>query len=182
MHNPYDIFNTFMTTYDLYPKPIPQYPNYQVDRMGNVYDMNDVKIRPYHYDDGEHYDSIYLRDEQNKPHVFGIHQLVAMTFLPDYYPGCIVHHKDENKYNNWDTNLEITNRSEHTSHHHSKYNPIETVCDVCGNKFIWTPERQQLYYSDIRRGKNRIITCSRVCSSYYGRQVQLGNINLGVVE
>lgn len=173
----YDIFNTFMTTYDLYPKPIPQYPNYQIDRMGTVYDMNGNKIRPYQYRDTNQYDMTYVRDEQNKPHVFGIHQLVAMTFLPDYYPGCIVHHKDENKYNNWDTNLEITDRSEHASHHNPyKYSPIKAICDVCGNEFIWTSERQKLYYSDIRRGKNRAITCSKSCSSYIGRMTQLSNL------
>lgn len=173
----YNIFNTFMLTYDLYPKPIPQYPNYQVDRLGNVYDCFGNKIKPYQYRESNQYDTVYIKDQDNNPHILGVHQLVAMTFLPNYYPGCIVHHQDENKYNNWDGNLEISNRVDHGSHHNpKKYKPIEVRCEVCGKKFTWSPERQKCYYSDIKRGKRRIITCSINCSSYAGRMTQLSNI------
>lgn len=170
-----NIFKSFMDTYDMYPRPIPGYQNIQINRIGMVYDNNWNRITPYMYRDGEHYDSLYVRDMNNKPHVIGVHQAVAMTFNPDYYPGCIVHHKDENKYHNWDTNLEITSRREHASHHHPiKYQPTLTCCQVCGKEFIWNPEEQQRYYSDLRRGKSRIISCSRSCSSFYGRMTQLG--------
>lgn len=30
--NVYDIFNEFLTTYNLYPQPIPGYPGYQCDQ------------------------------------------------------------------------------------------------------------------------------------------------------
>ena len=33
MDNVYDIFNKFMTTYNLYPQPIPGYPGYQCDQL-----------------------------------------------------------------------------------------------------------------------------------------------------
>lgn len=170
------IFQSFMDTYDLYAKPIPGYQNIQINRLGMVYDNNWNMISPYMYRDGSHYDMIYAKDYNNNPHVIGVHQAVAMTFNPNYYPGCIVHHKDENKYNNWDTNLEIISRSDHSCIHQIKYHPVTARCEVCGKEFIWTPERQQLYYSDLRRGRNRIITCSRGCSSYYGRLIQLGRI------
>lgn len=175
MDKVYDIFHRFMTMYDLYSKPIPGYQNVFINRIGCVYDMFGNSIQPYQYRDGEHYDSLYVRDMNNKPHVIGVHQAVAMTFNPNYYPGCIVHHRDENKYHNWDTNLEVTSRSAH-GHHHSpiKYQPIPVNCQVCGKLFMWSSEEQQRYYSDLRRGKTRIISCSKSCSSYYGRMTQLG--------
>lgn len=175
MDNVYDVFQKFMITYDLYPKPIPGYRNVFINRIGCVYDMFGNKIQPYLYRDGEHYDSLYVRDMDNKPHVIGIHQAIAMTFNPNYYPGCIVHHKDENKYHNWDTNLEVTSRSAHGFHHHpNKYQPIPAYCQVCGRVFMWGAEEQRRYYADLHRGKPRIISCSRSCSSFYGRMTQLG--------
>ena len=175
--NPYDIFKEFMDVYDMYPKPIPGFQNRYINRLGMVYDQNGNQIQPYKYNDNSHYHALYVRDYNNNPHVIGIHQAVAMTFLNGYYPGCIVHHKDENKYHNWDSNLEIISRSDHGRHHHPfKYQPIWQTCQVCGNRFLWTPEEQYRYYSDIKRGKNRIITCSRPCAAYYGRMVQLGRV------
>ena len=73
MDDVYDVFQKFMITYDLYPKPIP----------GCVYDMFGNKIQPYLYRDGEHYDSLYVKDMDNKPHVIGIHQAIAITFDPN---------------------------------------------------------------------------------------------------
>lgn len=177
MDNMHDIFHKFLTMYNLYSKPIPGYQNVYINRMGCVYDRFGNPIQPYRYRDGEHYDLLYVRDMDNKPHVIGVHQAVAMTFNENYYPGCIVHHKDENKYNNWDTNLEITNRSMHGRQHNpNKYKSISAYCQVCGREFIWSGEEQKRYYIDLRRGKRRIISCSRSCSSYYARMNQLGKI------
>lgn len=171
----YGILKTFMDAYDLYPKPIPGYQNIHINRFGIACDDNFNIRQPYSYHDEEHYDMLYVRDYKNKPHVIGVHQAVAKTFNPDYYPGCIVHHRDENKYHNWDSNLEILDRSNHAKIHHAKkYYPIKATCQVCGKSFIWSAESQQRYYSDLRRNINRIITCSRNCASYQGRMTQLG--------
>lgn len=170
----YNIFHTFMNRYDLYPHQIPQYPNYYVNRMGQVFDSNMNQIKPYHYNDNYHYDSFQVYDDQNVSHILGVHQAVAMTFNPDWYHGCVVHHIDENKYNNWDTNLAITNRSSHASNHNpQRYFDTIATCQVCGKQFKWPAIRQQHYVSDIKRNKNRFITCSRHCSSYIGRMTQL---------
>ena len=40
-----------------------------------------------------------------------------MTFKPEYYPGCVVHHKDENKGHNYAENLEVESRNDHSRHH-----------------------------------------------------------------
>ena len=176
MFNPYDTFQDFMNTYDFWAKPIPGYQNINVNRLGQVYDNNWNQINPYHYNN--QYDTIYVRDLYNNPHVIGVHQAVAKTFKPDeYYPGCVVHHKDEAKYNNYEYNLEISNRIDHGRHHNpGKYQPVWQTCQVCGKQFLWDPMSQKRYYIDINRGKNRIITCSRNCASRYGRMMQLNNI------
>ena len=159
---------------DFEPRTIPKYPQYKIDRFGNVYDQSDNPIKVYHYDDNAHYDSVYLKDSNNKHSVVGIHTLVSMTYDKNYKPGSIVHHKNENKYDNIDLNLEVTDRRSHFyKHHQPKYHDIEATCFVCGKKFIWTSDCQMRYNSDIKRGKNRIITCSRECASYYGRMKQL---------
>lgn len=167
---------------DLYkPTPIPGFPGYLVNKMGTVMDSNLKELQIYQYRDKEKYDMVYLRDENDKPHVFGIHQIVAMTFKPDeYYKGCIVHHKDENKYNNCLDNLEILSRADHGFHHNQfKYFDKIAKCEVCGVIFIWTSDRQRRYYADLRRKtkRKRLITCSRSCASYIGRMTQLNNKN-----
>lgn len=85
-----------------------------------------------------------------------------------------VHHIDENPLNNNIDNLELVLHGEHQKRHVvMKYNDKEMICDVCGKCFIWTRKQQQRYYGDLKRGKNRIIACSRSCSSKYGREEQL---------
>ena len=89
----------------------------------------------------------------------------------------VVHHKDEDPSNNAIDNLEIITRSEHGRlHHPPKYHDMIVTCDVCGREFVWTQSQQRRYYSDIRRGINRIKTCSNVCRSYAGRMTQLGRV------
>lgn len=85
-----------------------------------------------------------------------------------------VHHKDNNPLNNELSNLELVLHGPHQKDHSQKYFDKEAKCDVCGKDFIWTAKRQSSYYRDINRGRNRIITCSKSCSSFYGRQEQLG--------
>ena len=136
------------------------------------YAVSGKKITPYRYDN--YYDSIHTRDLSKNHHVIGVHQLVSMVFDKRWYKGCIVHHKDENKYNNCIWNLEISCREVHGKiHNPKKYVDKEAVCDICGKKFIWTSKRQASYFSDIRIGRDRMITCSKSCSSYAGRMKQL---------
>ena len=86
-----------------------------------------------------------------------------------------VHHLDNNPLNNSIENLVVKIHGEHQREHNpSKYKDTYAFCEVCGTKFIWTAKRQRTYYIDLRRGKDRIISCSRSCSSFYGRQEQLG--------
>lgn len=114
MDNVYDVFNQFMTQYDLYPHDIPGFPGYQCDRMGTIYNPDGSVKDPYN---SGGYNNVYIPDVNGKKTVKGVHQLVAMTFKEEYYPGCVVHHKDENKRHNWDENLQIESKEEHSRHH-----------------------------------------------------------------
>lgn len=87
-----------------------------------------------------------------------------------------VHHIDGNVANNSIENLQIIKRGEHQRQHSQKYFDKIAICQVCGKKFIWTGKRQQRYYGDLRVNRNRIITCTKKCSSYYGRMKQLNNV------
>lgn len=114
MENVYNLFKQFMDQYDLNPHDIPNYPGYQCDRTGNVYRPNGSRVTPFN---SSGYKQAYLKDEEGNRSVKGIHQLIAMTFDEEYYDGCVVHHKDENKCHNWDENLEVESREEHSRHH-----------------------------------------------------------------
>lgn len=117
----------------------------------------------------------YCRDEYNNPKVISYPRILMEESLGrPLEPYEDVHHVDEDTDNNNINNLQIINHGVHQKLHSSKYFDKPTVCEICHKTFIWTSERQRLYYADLRRGKNRIISCSRKCSSYYGRQEQLG--------
>lgn len=81
-----------------------------------------------------------------------------------------IHHKDGDVTNNDLTNLEIINHGEHQRLHSTKFFDTEETCCVCGKKFIYTGKRWQRYYSDLRRGRNRNITCSKRCAGILGSQ------------
>ena len=114
METVYDLFKQFMTQYDLYPHDIPGFPGYQCDRTGNVYRPDGSLIKPFN---SSGYKQVYLKNENDERSIKGVHQLVAMTFKEEYYPGCVVHHKDENKRHNWDENLQIESKEDHSRHH-----------------------------------------------------------------
>lgn len=112
--NVYDIFNEFLTTYNLYPQPIPGYPGYQCDQLGNVFHPNGHKITPFN---SCGYKQVCVFDANHNKYVKGVHQLVSQTFDPNFYDGCVVHHRNEIKTDNYLENLEVTSRSEHSRHH-----------------------------------------------------------------
>ena len=114
MEDLYDLFRQFMDTYDLNPHYIPGFPGYQCDRTGNIYRPDGTPIKPFN---SSGYKQVYLKNENGERDIKGVHQIVAMTFDEKFYPGCVVHHKDEDKHHNWDENLEVESRNEHSHHH-----------------------------------------------------------------
>lgn len=104
-------------------------------------------------DNGNHTSKSYPR--------FLIEQSIGRELLPNED----VHHKDGDVTNNSLNNLEIIQHGEHQRlHNPSKYVDTEEICCICGKKFIFTAIRWRRYYSDLRRGRNRKITCSKRCA------------------
>ena len=164
--------NQYLKTCENKAQPIPQYPDYYIDLFGNVTDSSGKPVTIYHY--LNEYDSFMVRRKNGSPTILRVHQAVAMTYLPDWFEGCIVHHIDGNKYNNNVNNLRCETRAEHSRHHGQKYFDKVERCQMCGNQFIWTAKQQQVYYVGIKSGLPRFKTCSKSCGSKIGRFRQLG--------
>lgn len=71
-----------------------------------------------------------------------------------------VHHKNERKTDNDDSNLELQTPLEHNRHHHGKY-PVTKQCVVCGRTF-----------SPIPSTRPRVRTCGRKCGSVLNGRIQ----------
>lgn len=91
------------------------FPNYDCDEKGNVY-KNGELINPFK---SNKYLQVYMRDKNNKRRICGVHTIIAMKYL-NFFDGCVVHHKDENTHNNCLNNLEVQEKSKHTSFHAKK--------------------------------------------------------------
>ena len=130
-----------------------------------VYQCKDGRYRAYYHDDSGN------RKFVSYPRLL-VEEYLGRKLLPEED----VHHKDGDKTNNNIDNLEVVLHGTHQKQHSLKYKDKLAICEVCGNSFIWTGKRQCKYYIDLRRNKNRIISCSKNCSSLYGRLRQLGKI------
>ena len=89
-------------------KDIPDYENYQISNLGNVFSKKRKKLKSITKNDkGYCYVQLYKND---KPHTLRLHRLVARTFIPNpnNYPE--VNHIDCNKENNCINNLEWCDR------------------------------------------------------------------------
>lgn len=92
--------------------PIKEFPNYLINKNGDVYSTKSKKlIKPYKH--GGKYDLQYLIAElwvQGKLFRKSVHQLVAITFIPNPNNYINIDHLDNNPRNNCVDNLEwVTN-------------------------------------------------------------------------
>lgn len=63
----------------------------------------------------------------------------------------VVHHKNEDRYDNRLDNLEVLSHAEHSQRHNQKH-PVTKVCAVCEDPFTPAPTKRK-----------RQVTCSRDC-------------------
>ena len=84
---------------------IEGYSSYQINRQGDVYSSLTNKIlKPGTYQNGYKY--VQIRSDNGELKNERIHILVAKAYVPNPDSLPQVHHKDEDKQNNLDTNLE----------------------------------------------------------------------------
>lgn len=129
----------------------------------NVYKCNDGRYRAY------------CRDENGQPKIVSYPRILMEQSLGrplELFED--IHHINGDASDNVLDNLTIIEHGRHQRLHAKKYFDKVAICDVCGKAFIWTAKRQSAYFRDIKRKKNRIIACSKSCSSYYSRLEQLG--------
>lgn len=92
-----------------------QFSRYKVYPNGQIYDL-DRKDFLKQFKSNK-YLQCRLVDNNGNAIVMGVHTVVAMFLLPDWFEGCIVHHKDGDTKHNEVTNLQCMSREEHSRHH-----------------------------------------------------------------
>lgn len=124
---------------------------YQVSNMGRVRSVEHVTINEFRGEVVEKtwkgrilkpqmhkcgYKIVGVRQNKRRKNYF-IHCLVAHSFVPGYFEGAQVNHKDENKLNNrWD-NLEWVTRIENCN-----YGTRNERCNEWGRNNLWIPVEQ----------------------------------------
>lgn len=94
--------------------PIKDFPNYSIDKMGNVYNLAHKMIKPSVSNNG--YLRVSLNNEKVKHKRFFVHRLVAEAFIPNPDNKSQVNHIDYNRSNNSVSNLEWCTPLENLQH------------------------------------------------------------------
>ena len=89
------------------------FPNCDVTKEGVVY-RNGKELHAFH---SNNYLQVIIPDRNGRNRTLGVHTVVAMKYLDNYYEGCVVHHKDGNRSNNHVDNLSVCSRNEHSRMH-----------------------------------------------------------------
>lgn len=92
-------------------KPVPGHPGYFVNKTGDVFSIK--KLSPMLHGDG--YLRVCLYGKVRGRKRLGIHQLVALTFIPNPTQAREVRHLDGNKFHNRHRNLAWGTRAENAA-------------------------------------------------------------------
>ena len=89
-------------------------------------------------------------------------------------PGMVVHHKNEDKFDNKFSNLELLTKAEHASHHHIIKPWVWIFCVICKSGFLQKPNTHR---AKLRQNKTEFC-CSRKCQvtkQQAERRIQISN-------
>ena len=112
------------------------FPNYTVTKDGELFDKNGRKLKPFIMKKGYHKYILY-NDSEKKTYL--VHQLVALSFIPNPNNYDTVDHKDNNPDNNnidnlqWLPNDKNASKSWVVGNHDSKKKAVLQILD---NKVI----------------------------------------------
>lgn len=95
-------------------KPIRQFPNYKIDRQGNVYNSKGYRLKPETTNKG--YLRVSLSDDERSHQRFSVHRLVAETYIPNPDNLPQVNHINENKTDNSVDNLKWCTQLDNLKH------------------------------------------------------------------
>lgn len=97
-------------------KDLPGYEEfYQISNLGRAYSKRTGKLMSIQHRHGK-YCSIRVHDKNGIGNTLHIHRAVAELFVPNPYNLPLVNHKNEDKDDNWSTNLEWTTVAENNNH------------------------------------------------------------------
>lgn len=95
-------------------RPIKGYGDrYLINEYGIIINRHGHELSPHLDKDGYLRIDLYKNNHRKK---YGVHQLVARNFVPGFFPGAVVNHKDENKWNNHFSNLEWVTPKQNTNY------------------------------------------------------------------
>jgi len=115
-------------------KSIAGYVVYEINNIGKIRNAKSKKLlSPYMRGGYEN----YILWSKNKPKSFLAHRLVASTFIRELSINEVVHHINDNPFNNSINNLAIMTRSEHSAlHQHRKgQKTVLLTCPNCLREF-----------------------------------------------
>lgn len=102
-----------------------------------------------------------LHPKANSKGLYPLHRVLAENKIGRcLLPNEIVHHKDEDKTNNKEENLEVLTNEEHSRLHAKTVEFVNLICSNCGNSLQLKPHAYRLR---INRNKTKKIFCSRSC-------------------
>lgn len=112
-------------------KQIPGYSKYLIDTDGNVFStLTNKVLKPGTYAKGYKY--VQIRSDTGELKNKRVHVLVAIAYIPNPLGLPQVHHKDEDKSNNYYLNLEwCTGHFNQQQSAYKKHKPIEML-DLSG--------------------------------------------------
>ena len=152
--------------------------NYSIDENGNVRnDKRNRLITPYDNKAGKGYLYVCLYNGHIKQGAYGVHRLVAQTFIPNPENKSMVNHKDGNTKNNNVNNLEWVSPLENVIHAVKELKVMNTYSNA--NKTREKPIKQidmktnevvAIYKSVNEASRQTGIHVSYICNCANGKQ------------
>lgn len=161
-------------------KPVKDYEDfYEVSNLGNIRTIERYVVLPTHkylkkqkqltqFTDGRGYYHVKLYNGEGKPKSLTTHRVVASTFHqnPDNLPE--INHKDSNKLNNREDNLEWCTKSDNIKHAYKFRDP--STYKGSGNKNSKLTEANVL---ELREEYSKNKTPYRILADKYGVGITL---------
>ena len=144
---------------------------YQVSDLGRVRAVHNMRVMKQ-YLSREGYLYLWLRKDGERK-ICRVHQLVAKAFVPGYFEGAIINHKDENKAHNRADNLEWC-----TSSYNTTYNDAQ----LKGREKATTRKANDKHRYMIGRFLNRLRKAARLTLDEAGAKVSISGNTVARIE
>jgi len=141
---------------------VPGYSKFTCTRGGDVYSYMTGVRKIVSQNDRSGYNHVSVTSDSGKRSRVGTHRVVAMTYLPNPLNLPFVNHKDGNRRNNIDNNLEWITPSDNTKHSHQVLGARTTTRKVVHATLDGTliAEYDSIIYASSQTGVGITLICS----------------------